>query len=71
MPGRRRLPTEVPFLFVGFAADGQIETAAMIRVDQDQGRRAAAARAEIQGIKRYQVYRIYEDRGQGLRFERE
>lgn len=69
MPTRRQLPTEVPFLFVGFDNEGRIQTAATIRVNANQGRQAAAARSEIVGLKKFLVYRIREQPDGSLQFE--
>lgn len=60
MPGRRPSTTEAPFLFLAFSSTGKIETASLIRVNKNDGPKAAKARAQIHGTTKYQMYRVSE-----------
>jgi len=66
----RGSPSGPPFLFVALQDQGGIEMVHTFCALPGNAKRAAEARALIQGTKNYQVYRINQSKGSDLQFER-
>jgi hypothetical protein len=71
MPGKSNSAADATFILLGYNDKGAIDSATSFRAPPADGKRAAAARALIVGLKKFQAYRIKPaGKGDNLDFER-